>query len=63
MRTAVRQKFLQHAELKQLLVSTHPHPLLSLQQESYFWGFDSRRGGENMLAKLLMELRSEIVKS
>ena len=61
MRTAIRQKFLHHAQLKKLLVSTHPHPLLSIKADR-FWGFDARKGGENMLAKLLMELRSEIIK-
>ena len=42
-------------------MSTHPHPLLSIKPDT-FWGFDARKGGENMLAKLLMELRSEMVK-
>eukprot|EP00928_Gymnodinium_smaydae_P056139 TRINITY_DN39568_c0_g1_i1.p1 TRINITY_DN39568_c0_g1~~TRINITY_DN39568_c0_g1_i1.p1 ORF type:complete len:215 (+),score=26.95 TRINITY_DN39568_c0_g1_i1:47-691(+) len=60
MREAVRAKFAQSSELRALLIATNPHPLLSVKGDSS-WGFDPRRGGENMLAKLLMELREELV--
>eukprot|EP00931_Biecheleriopsis_adriatica_P120381 TRINITY_DN95501_c0_g1_i1.p1 TRINITY_DN95501_c0_g1~~TRINITY_DN95501_c0_g1_i1.p1 ORF type:complete len:215 (+),score=32.13 TRINITY_DN95501_c0_g1_i1:40-645(+) len=59
MRTAVRMKF-DDPELRELLVASHPHPLLSIKSDEY-WGVDPQGCGHNMLAKLLMELRSELV--
>merc|ERR1740123_2450079 len=59
MRAGVRAKFEAGEGLRELLLSTHPHPLLALKPDQY-WGFDPRRGGENMLARLLEELRDEM---
>ena len=59
MKRAVRAKFLPHRELCQLLLSTSPHPLLSIKPDP-FWGFHPNGYGENMLAVLLTELRDEI---
>ena len=60
MREAVRSKFQAKGasgdSLRALLLSTHPHPLLSIKGDT-FWGFDPKKGGQNMLAVLLMELR------
>ena len=41
-------------------LKSHPHPLLVIKADE-FWGFDPRFGGENMLAKLLMELCAELL--
>ena len=60
MRRGVRAKFAASKEARQLLMATHPHRLLSLKRDC-FWGFDPERGGENMLARLLEELREELV--
>jgi len=62
MRKGVRAKFAASEDLRDLLISTHPHPLLSVKADA-FWGFDPRNGGENMLAKLEMELRDELAGS
>jgi len=59
MRIALRCKF-SDSTLQQLLMATHPHPLLSIKGDAY-WGVMPTGRGENMLAKLLMELRSELV--
>jgi len=59
MRTAVRAKFSAAADIRALLMTTHPHPLVSIKNDN-FWGFDAERGGENKLAELLMELRDEL---
>lgn len=59
MRRAVRAKFAASSELRHLLLSTVPHPLLSIKEDA-FWGFSPRQGGENMLARLLEELRAEL---
>eukprot|EP00931_Biecheleriopsis_adriatica_P001219 TRINITY_DN101503_c0_g1_i1.p1 TRINITY_DN101503_c0_g1~~TRINITY_DN101503_c0_g1_i1.p1 ORF type:complete len:250 (+),score=24.17 TRINITY_DN101503_c0_g1_i1:69-818(+) len=56
---AVRRKF-QNAELRQLLVATYPHPLLSIKGDSY-WGVLPSGRGENRLAVLLESLRMELV--
>merc|ERR1719473_1803971 len=60
MRTALRAKFAACAEARELLLSTHPHPLVSIKGDAY-WGYDAVRGGDNMLAVLLMELRAALV--
>ena len=59
MRRAVRAKVAASAEVRQLLLATGDHPLLSVKADR-FWGFDPKRGGENMLARLLEELRQEL---
>jgi len=63
MRVGLRQKFLhsEHSrELLDLLVSSHPHPLRSVKRDC-FWGFDPELGGEDVLAKLIVEIREEVV--
>lgn len=60
MKRAIRAKFEASPEAKRLLISTHPFPLLSIKDDS-FWGFDPVRGGQNMLAQLLMDLRKRYV--
>ena len=60
MTRAVTAKFNKSAEARQLLISTHPFPLLSIKNDS-FWGFDARHGGQNMLAQILMDLRQKYV--
>lgn len=59
MRRAVRAKVAASAEVRQLLLATGDHPLLSIKADRV-WGFDPKRGGENMLAQLLEELRQEL---
>ena len=44
--------------LLNLLVSTYPHNLVSVKHDEY-WGFDPEYGGQNELANILMEIRSE----
>lgn len=61
MRTAVREKFAE-PQLRRLLVSTHPHPLLSIKGDRY-WGVEPSGQGENQLAVLLMELRDSLVEA
>ena len=63
MRVGLRQKFLhsEHSkELLDLLVSSHPYLLRRLKRD-FFWGFDPKLGGENMLGKLLVEIRERAV--
>lgn len=44
--------------VRTLLEATGSHPLLSIKSDQY-WGFDPKKGGKNMLAKLY-DLRREI---
>eukprot|EP00930_Biecheleria_cincta_P063348 TRINITY_DN4887_c0_g2_i1.p1 TRINITY_DN4887_c0_g2~~TRINITY_DN4887_c0_g2_i1.p1 ORF type:complete len:215 (-),score=38.45 TRINITY_DN4887_c0_g2_i1:35-679(-) len=59
MQTAVEQKF-KDDQLKELLLSTHPHPLLSIKPDSY-WGVTPSGVGENRLANLLVKLRIQLI--
>ena len=59
MRRALAYKFGSRASLRELLLSTAPHPLLSLKRDRY-WGVDPEGRGQNKLARLLMELRAEL---
>jgi len=63
MKKGVWQKFT-NAEnsdnLLNLLVSTHPHQLVAVKRDAY-WGFDPKLGGDNQLANILMQLRSEAI--
>ena len=45
--------------LRELLLSTHPHPLLGIKGDT-FWGFNPAKGGENMLGVLLMRIREDM---
>jgi ribA/ribD-fused uncharacterized protein len=70
MRTALRAKFSQHPELKDLLLSTKDRPIGEADPRDKYWaigtGADTSKAknpekwpGKNILGKLLMELRSE----
>jgi predicted NAD-dependent protein-ADP-ribosyltransferase YbiA (DUF1768 family) len=59
MRQAVFHKFTKNTELKELLLSTHHHLLLSIKRDSY-WGVLPNGHGENKLGELLMELRAQL---
>eukprot|EP01043_Picozoa_sp_COSAG02_P010029 COSAG02_NODE_346_length_24113_cov_13.213001_19_plen_740_part_00 len=60
MRTAIRAKFTQSTELRELLLSTGAHPLVQLKPDDQFWGSGRNGRGQNMLGVLLMELRDEL---
>ncbi len=60
MRTALRAKFTQSTELRELLLSTGTHPLVQLKPDDKFWGSGRNGRGKNMLGVLLMELRAEL---
>jgi hypothetical protein len=61
MEKALRAKFSSNIRLREFLVSTFPHQLLSLKKDIH-WAFDPDTGcGENVLAQMLMQLRSEFV--
>ncbi len=61
MRLALSLKFGADKALQKLLLETGDHPLVSIKADK-FWGigFDGR--GENMLGKLLQELRTDLMR-
>jgi len=57
---ALRLKFTQHSELKELLLSTGDEEIIEDSPIDSYWGCGSDGEGKNMLGKLLMKLRSEL---
>ena len=60
MRTALRAKFKQHANLAALLLSTGDALLVERSDSDSYWGDGEDGRGRNMLGRLLMELRNEL---
>jgi predicted NAD-dependent protein-ADP-ribosyltransferase YbiA (DUF1768 family) len=60
MMRGIRLKFAACPHARALLISTWPHPLLSIKRDT-FWGFHPVDGGSNTLAVLLMQLRDELM--
>jgi ribA/ribD-fused uncharacterized protein len=60
MREALRAKFTQHAELRELLLSTGDATIVEHTERDDFWGDGGDGSGKNMLGQLLMELRHEL---
>ena len=59
MRKALKAKFEQNPELKQLLLSTQGRPLYEATTDPY-WGQGRTKKGKNRLGILLMELRDSM---
>ena len=60
MEDACRAKLAARPGLRELLLATGQHPLLSLKRDAV-WGFDPvTKRGENLLAEIWMQLRAEI---
>ncbi len=60
MREALRAKFTQHAELRDLLLSTTDHKLIEHTRNDRYWGDGGDGTGRNRLGALLMELRAAL---
>jgi N-glycosidase YbiA len=61
MRKVLRCKFTQHPRLRELLLGTGNSTLVEHTKNDSFWGDGGREGnGQNMLGRLLMELRTEL---
>ncbi|HEY8371251.1 MAG TPA: NADAR family protein [Pseudonocardiaceae bacterium] len=60
MRRALQAKFTQHTQLRELLLSTGDAELVEHTERDAFWGDGGDGTGENMLGKLLMELRTQL---
>lgn len=57
---AVKAKFTQHSELKELLVSTEDAVLVEHTENDAYWGNGGNGTGKNRLGKILMRVREEL---
>lgn len=62
MRDAVRAKFTQHAELRDLLLSTGSAQIVERTENDAYWGDGGDGSGQNRLGQILMEIRGELAK-
>jgi len=60
MRTAVLAKFMQHPELRSLLLSTGEANLVEHTENDDYWGDGGDGSGKNMLGRTLMEVRETL---
>lgn len=60
MRRAVEAKFRQHSDLRQLLLSTGNALLVEHTENDDFWGDAGDGSGQNMLGRILMEVRDAL---
>ena len=62
MRRAVRQKFTEHQDIREVLLSTGDHLLIENAPNDYYWGCGANGTGKNMLGQILVEVREELRK-
>ena len=60
MYAAEAKKFMTHATLKELLLSTGDVAIIENSPMDYFWGAGQDGTGQNKLGKILMRVRSEL---
>src|SRR5579863_4477139 len=60
MLTALRTKFTQHADLRELLLRTRNDELIEHTENDRYWGDGGNGRGKNRLGYLLMQLRTEL---
>lgn len=62
MRAAVWAKFTQHAELRDLLLSTGNAKIVEHTENDDYWGDGGDGTGKNMLGRILMDVRDQLQK-
>ncbi|MBV9926139.1 MAG: NADAR family protein [Acidobacteria bacterium] len=62
MRRAVRAKFTQHAELREILLATGDATLVEHTRRDSYWGDGGDGRGRNMLGQILADVREELRK-
>ena len=60
MREALKAKFTQNEDLRKILLETEDAILVEHTKNDRYWGDGGDGSGQNMLGKLLMELREEL---
>jgi len=59
----VKAKFEQHDDLKELLISTKDREIRESSPSDYYWGSGKDNSGKNILGKILMKIRKELIKN
>jgi len=62
MRTAVRAKVRQHADVRETLLATGDAIIVEHTARDRYWGDGGDGSGKNMLGKIFMEVRAELTK-
>jgi ribA/ribD-fused uncharacterized protein len=60
MRKAVRVKFLQHEDIREVLLGTGSATIVEHTTNDRFWGDGGDGSGQNWLGRILMEVREEL---
>ena len=60
MRKAVHAKFAQHPQLREQLLATGDAQLVEHTERDSYWGDGGDGSGQNMLGRILMEVRNEL---
>jgi N-glycosidase YbiA len=60
MRDAIRAKFTQHADAREILMTTGDAELVEHTTNDSYWADGGDGSGKNMLGKILMEIRKEL---
>jgi ribA/ribD-fused uncharacterized protein len=60
MRTAVRAKFIQHESARRALLATGEATIVEHTPNDSYWGDGGDGSGQNMLGRMLMEIRDEL---
>ena len=60
MRRAVKAKFEQHADIRQILLGTSDAEIIEKTSDDHYWGIGSRGDGKNMLGVILIEVREQL---
>lgn len=60
MRKALAAKFSQHADLRQMLLATGSAVIVEHTKNDHYWGDGGDGSGQNMLGRMLMELRDRL---
>jgi ribA/ribD-fused uncharacterized protein len=60
MREAIRAKFAQHGDIRDILLSTGNANLVEHTKNDAYWGDGGDGSGRNMLGQILMEVRQEL---
>lgn len=60
MTQAIRAKFTQHEELRQLLLGTGDARIVEHTENDSYWGDAGDGSGKNMLGQILMRIRTEL---
>lgn len=63
MRTVVLEKFNTHKDIREILLSTGKEILVENSPTDYFWGCGASKSPQNNLGKILMDIRSKLLKT